>query len=179
MAAGVVLFLALTALAIVAMPPEVLCRRVRRLDPRRWVTLALVVAAATISLFALGFTLQKKPNEPAAALATRPLLAGPTVAASCTLAHTTFASLTRITITAMARRRAPRTIAAGSPFPARTWRITGISSIFLDCRHDLPGLRPAGDDARHASADAAALLVSFFFNAVVLALAVNLLASLL
>lgn len=89
--AGVALFLGLTALVIIAVPPDVLRRRVRQLDPRRWVILALIIAAATTSVFALGFTLQKEPGETMVALVTRLLLAGLTVVASWTVTHTTFA----------------------------------------------------------------------------------------
>lgn len=89
--AGVTLFLVLTVLVIADAPPERVRRRARLLDQRRWVILAIIVVAAGASLLALGFTLQKEPQETAAALATRIILAGLTVIASWTVTHTMFA----------------------------------------------------------------------------------------
>lgn len=89
--AGVTLFLVLTVLVIADASPERVRRRARLLDERRWVILAIIVVAAGASLLALGFTLQKDPHETAAALATRIILAGLTVIASWTLTHTMFA----------------------------------------------------------------------------------------
>ncbi len=89
--AGVMLFLGLTALVIADASPERVRRRARLLDQRRSVILAVIVAAAAVSLLALGFTVQKQPGETALALATRIVLAGLTVVASWTLTHTMFA----------------------------------------------------------------------------------------
>ena len=89
--AGVTLFLVLTVLVIADASPERVRRRARLLDERRWVILAIIVVAAGASLLALGFTLQKEPHETAAVLATRIILAGLTVIASWTLTHTMFA----------------------------------------------------------------------------------------
>ncbi len=88
---GVMLFLGLTALVIADASPERVRRRARLLDQRRSVILAVIVAAAGVSLLALGFTVQKQPGETALALATRIALAGLTVVASWTLTHTMFA----------------------------------------------------------------------------------------
>jgi uncharacterized membrane protein len=60
-------------------------------DPRRWVILAIIVAAATVSLVALGFTLQRAPQETPAALGARLALAGLTVVTSWMLTHVMFA----------------------------------------------------------------------------------------
>jgi len=88
---GVVTFLTLSVLAVADGSPTRLRRRARLLDQRSWVILAMIVAAATVSLLALGFALQKEEGESASAIATRVLIAGLTVAASWTLAHVTFA----------------------------------------------------------------------------------------
>ncbi len=88
---GVALFLGLTALVIADASPERVRRRARLLDQRRSVILAVIVTAAGVSLIALGFTLQKEPGETAVALAIRIILAGLTVIASWTLTHTMFA----------------------------------------------------------------------------------------
>jgi uncharacterized membrane protein len=88
---GVAIFLALTAAVMVGASPERVRARVRQLDPRRWVVLAIIVAAASISLLALGLTLQKEAGETAGALALRLVVTGLTVVASWTLTHTVFA----------------------------------------------------------------------------------------
>ncbi len=88
---GVALFLTITAFIIVGSSPERVRRRARLVDPRRWMILAIIVAAAAVSLVALGFTLQREAHETAAALAARLALAGLTVVASWTVTHTVFA----------------------------------------------------------------------------------------
>jgi uncharacterized membrane protein len=55
------------------------------------VILAIIVAGAGASLVAIGFTLQREAHETAATLAARLALAGLTVAASWTVTHTLFA----------------------------------------------------------------------------------------
>jgi len=88
---GVALFLGITAFIIVGASPERVRQRARLVDPRRWVILAIIVAAAAVSLVALGFTLQPEADETAAALGARLILAGLTVVASWTVTHTLFA----------------------------------------------------------------------------------------
>lgn len=88
---GVALFLTITAFIIVGSSPERVRRRARLVDPRRWMILAIIVAAAAVSLVALGFTLQREAHETATALAARLALAGLTVVASWTVTHTVFA----------------------------------------------------------------------------------------
>ncbi|HET7593865.1 MAG TPA: DUF1345 domain-containing protein [Stellaceae bacterium] len=88
---GAALFLTITAFIIVGSSPERVRRRARLVDPRRWMILAIIVAAAAVSLVALGFTLQREAHETAAALAARLALAGLTVVASWTVTHTVFA----------------------------------------------------------------------------------------
>ena len=88
---GVALYLGATLLIIVGAPPERVRQRARLVDPRRSVILAIIVAAAAASLIALGFTLQREAHEGAAALAARLTLAGLTVVASWTVTHTVFA----------------------------------------------------------------------------------------
>jgi len=88
---GVALFLAITAFIIVGASPERVRQRARLVDPRRWAILAIIVAAAAVSLVALGSTLQREVHETAAALGARLTLAGLTVVASWTVTHTVFA----------------------------------------------------------------------------------------
>ena len=69
--AAVAVFLLLTVAALGRAAPEDVRRRARRLDSRRWVILALVVAAAAISLLALGASFGKAANETGGALTLR------------------------------------------------------------------------------------------------------------
>ena len=87
--AGVAFFLGGTALVMNHITPRLIRRRARRQDPYRWVILTVVVAAAAVSLIALGFMLQQKGGM----LGTgwRILFAGLAVICSWTLTHTMYA----------------------------------------------------------------------------------------
>jgi uncharacterized membrane protein len=175
---GVALFLCLTAFAIIAVAPEQLRRRVRQLDSRRWVILAIIIVAAAISLFALGFTLQKAPNETGAAMAARLGLAGLTVVASWTLAHTTFALHYAHHYYGDGPAPGPADDRGGLAFPGEElpdyWDFLYFSFVV--------GMTCQVSDVQVTSRAMRRLtllhgVLSFFFNTVVLALAVNLLAS--
>lgn len=175
---GVALFLCLTAFVIVAVPPDLLRRRVRQLNSRRWVILAIIIAAATVSLFALGFTLQKAPNETAAAMAARLVLVGLTVVASWTLAHTTFALHYAHHYYGDGPAPGPADDRGGLAFPGEElpdyWDFLYFSFVV--------GMTCQVSDVQVTSRAMRRLtllhgVLSFFFNTVVLALAVNLLAS--
>src|SRR5690348_8912585 len=88
---GVALYLGVVAFIVIGAPPEHVRKRARLVDPRRWIILAIIVAAAGASLIALGFSLQHDAHETAAALAARLTLAGLTVVASWIVTHTVFA----------------------------------------------------------------------------------------
>jgi uncharacterized membrane protein len=88
---GVALYLGVIAFIVVGAPPERVRKRARLVDPRRWIILAIIVAAAGVSLIALGFALQREPHETAAGLAARLTLAGLTVIMSWTVTHAVFA----------------------------------------------------------------------------------------
>ena len=89
--AAVAVFLLLTVAALGRATPEDVRRRARRLDSRRWVILALVVAAAAISLLALGASFGKAANETGGALTLRLTLAALTILASWLLTHSIYA----------------------------------------------------------------------------------------
>lgn len=174
---GVALFLGLCAAVIVGATPDLVRRRARLLDQRRWVILALIVAAAAISLLALGFTLQREPGETAAALATRVILAGLTVVASWTLAHTMFAL--HYAHHYYGDGPAPGDDDRGGlAFPGEQqpdyWDFLYFSFVI--------GMTCQVSDVQVTSRPMRRLalvhgVLAFFFNAVILALAVNLLAS--
>lgn len=175
---GVALFLALTGLAVIAAAPERLRRRARRLDQRRWVILAIIVAAAAVSLFALGFTLQKEPGETALRLTSRLLLAGLTVVASWTLTHTTFALHYAHHYYGDGPAPGADDDRGGLAFPGGGlpdyWDFLYFSFVV--------GMTCQVSDVQVTSGPMRRLtllhgVLSFFFNTVILALAVNLLAS--
>jgi uncharacterized membrane protein len=175
---GVAVFLSLTGLALIGVPPERLRERARRLDPRGWVILALIVAAATISLFALGFMLKKPPNETATGLVWRLLLAAAAVSASWMVAHTTFAL------------HYAHHFYGDGPAPGADDDRGGLAFP----GHDLPdfldflyfslviGMTCQVSDVQVTTRPMRRLsllqgVLSFFFNTIILALAVNLVAS--
>lgn len=176
--AGIAVFLALVALVVVRASPEQVRRRARELDPRGWVITAIIVAAATVSLFALGFTLEKPPNERAIAMATRLVLAGLTVVASWTLAHTTFALHYAHHYYGDRPAAGAQQDRGGLAFPGEEqpdyWDFLYFSFVI--------GMTCQVSDVQVTSRPMRRLtlmhgVLSFFFNTVILALAVNLLAS--
>lgn len=175
--AGVAIFLALTAAVMVGASPERVRARVRQLDPRRWVVLAIIVAAASISLLALGLTLQKEAGETAASLALRLVVTGLTVVASWTLTHTIFAL--HYAHHYYGDVEGPSTADRGGvAFPGTDlpdyWDFLYFAFVI--------GMTCQVSDVQVTSRAMRRLtlmhgVLSFFFNTIVLALAVNLLAS--
>ncbi|HXQ52518.1 MAG TPA: DUF1345 domain-containing protein [Stellaceae bacterium] len=84
---GVAAFLALTVVAIGNGSPERARARARSLDQSTWIISVIIVAAASVSLGALGYVLQKAagPTVP------RLVIAGLAVVASWLLVHAVFA----------------------------------------------------------------------------------------
>jgi uncharacterized membrane protein len=174
---GVAIFLALTASVMVGASPERVRARARQLDPRRWVVLAIIVAAASISLVALGLTLQKGAGETAAALAVRLLVTGLTVVASWTLTHTVFAL--HYAHHYYGDVEGPSTADRGGlAFPGTDlpdyWDFLYFALVIgMTCQ--VSDVQVTSRAMRRLALMHGAL--SFFFNTIVLALAVNLLAS--
>jgi uncharacterized membrane protein len=174
---GVAVFLVLTASVMVGASPERVRARARQLDPRRWVVFAIIVAAASISLVALGLTLQKGAGETAAALAVRLLVTGLTVAASWTLTHTVFAL--HYAHHYYGDVNGPSTADRGGlAFPGTDlpdyWDFLYFALVI--------GMTCQVSDVQVTSRAMRRLalmhgVLSFFFNTIILALAVNLLAS--
>jgi uncharacterized membrane protein len=165
-------------LVVVRAAPDQVRRRAKELDPRGWVITAIVVAAATVSLFALGFTLAKPPNESTVAMATRLLLAGLTVVGSWTLAHTTFAL--HYAHHYYGDRPSPGAPhdRGGLAFPGEEqpdyWDFLYFSFVIgMTCQ--VSDVQVTSRPMRRLTLTHGVL--SFFFNTVILALAVNLLAS--
>jgi uncharacterized membrane protein len=89
--AGVFVYLLLTGLVIAPAGPEQARYYADRQDPRRWIIMLLVIAAAGVSLLALGYSFGKSAHETETTLAVRMTLAALTIVASWTLVHTVFA----------------------------------------------------------------------------------------
>lgn len=176
--ASVAVFLGVIAVAVAGAPPERLRRRAREIDPRAWVLTLIVVVAATVSLFALGFTLQKPPNESTLAMAQRLTLAGLTVMASWVLAHTSFALHYAHHFYGDGPAPGAQDDRGGLAFPGDElpdyWDFVYFSFVV--------GMTCQVSDVQVTSRSMRRLtllhgVLSFVFNTVVLALAVNLLAS--
>jgi len=91
--AGIVLFFVLTFLVVGDGSADGLRRRVGQSDTRLWIILAIVVVAAAASLASLAFVLQKPTGAGAAtgSLAARVVVAGMTLVLSWIFVHTMFA----------------------------------------------------------------------------------------
>jgi uncharacterized membrane protein len=173
---GVVLFLALIALSMAGAQPERLRRRARLIGPGRLVIVAIIIAGAGISLLALGFTLQKVPNESASAMALRLIVAGLAVVASWALTHTTYA-LHYVHHYYDDGPEAGEDDRRGLAFPGRAepdfWDflyyalVIGMTSQVSDVQITSHAMRRV--TLLHS-------VLSFFFNTIILALAVNLVA---
>jgi uncharacterized membrane protein len=175
---GVGIFLGLVAAIVTGVTPERLRRRARDLDPRGSVITVIIVAGATASLFALGFTLQKPPNESAAAMFWRLGLAGVTVAASWAVTHTTMALHYAHHFYGDGPAPGPQDDRGGLAFPGNDepdyWDFLYFSFVI--------GMTCQVSDVQVTSRAMRRLtlvhgVLSFLFNTVILALAVNLLAS--
>lgn len=88
---GVICFLILAGLLIYQSTPGRMRRRAQMEDEGRWVILASIVIGACISLLAIGFMLKDQKGLPASILTLHLGLAGLTVVCSWLLMHTMFA----------------------------------------------------------------------------------------
>jgi len=174
--AGVAFFLGGTALVVNQITPRLMRQRARRQDPYRWVILTVVVAAAAVSLIALGFMLQQKGG----ALGTgwRILLAGLAVICSWTLTHTMYALHYAHLYYGDDPRKRGRQDRGGLNFPDEGapdfWDFLYFSFVVgMTCQ--VSDVQITGRHMRRLTLGHGVL--SFFFNAGILALAVNYIAS--
>jgi uncharacterized membrane protein len=89
--AGALLFLALTVIAVGDNSPERLRRRAGQQDTKFWIILAVIVVAAAASLASLAFVLQKQTDPSGAPLPIRIIVAALTLVISWIFVHTAFA----------------------------------------------------------------------------------------
>ena len=171
---AVVTFLALTAAVVAGATPQIVRARARSVDQRNWVILALLAAASMASLAALGFVLQKSSGPPAPRL----VIAILAVAASWLLVHSVFALHYAHFYYGDDPYREGDDERGGLTFPGTGapdyWDffyysfVVGMTCQVSDVQVTTRGMRRL--TLAHG-------VLSFFFNAGVLALAVNLIAS--
>lgn len=88
---GALLFLVLTVLAVGRATPEKLSNRASQQDSKMWVILALIATAAAASLASLAFVMQKGASAAPTPLLGRILVSSVTIFVSWIFVHTTFA----------------------------------------------------------------------------------------
>lgn len=171
----VALFLGLTAIAIGDSAPGRVRERARNEDEHSWVIFFILVAAASVSLLALGFLVHGTPSASPAATLIRVLLAGLAVVASWVLVHTTFAF--RYAHRFYDARDGGGHHRGGLAFPEETapdyWDFLYFSFVIgMTCQ--VSDVQVTSRSMRRLSL--AHGVLSFLFNTLVLALAVNFLA---
>jgi len=174
---GTGLFLALTALVFAGAPPERVRQRARQQDQRSWVILLIIVVGASISLLALGFTLKRPPHETAIDFALRLALVALTVAASWMLTHTMFALRYAHHFYGDGPAPGAEDDRGGLVFPGNDapdyWDFVYFSYVIgMTCQ--VSDVQISSRAMRRMAL--AHGVLSFFFNTVILSLAINLLA---
>jgi len=175
---AVLLFLAMTALAIGPASPDRLRARARAQDSSRWVIQMLIVLAAVASLTAVIALLKKTDGETVAMLASRITLAGGVVVLSWTAIHTVFAVHYAHAFYGDGPAPGPDD-AGGLLFPGGDpspdfWDFFYFSLVLgMTCQ--VSDVQISGKHMRRLASVHGAL--SFFFNTVILALTINVLVS--
>ncbi len=173
---GVVCFIGLTLVAVGDATPDRLRRRAGQQDSKMWIILAIIVFAAATSLGSLAFVMQKAQDASGPSLGARIAVAGVTVVVSWTFVHTTFAIRYAHYFYGDPEPKGQRR--GGVAFPGIEnpdfWDFVYYSFVV--------GMTCQVSDVQVTSRAMRRLtlahgVVSFFFNAGVLALAVNILAT--
>jgi len=176
--AAVAVFLGLTLLGIAGASLEQIRHRARLQDSTRWIILALLVTAAGVALLALSFAIKKVPDESEFDLVLRLFMAGLTIVASWTLVHTIFALHYAHDFYGDDETRAGLQDRGGLAFPNDDspdyWDFLYFSFVV--------GMTCQVSDVQVTSKVMRRLtlmhgVLSFFFNTIILALAVNVVAS--
>lgn len=174
--AGALLFLVLTFLAVGDAAPERLRRRARQDDTKLWAILAVVAVAAVASLASLAFVLQKGAGSGGPSLVARSVAACLTLILSWLVMHTTFAIRYAHWFYGDGRTKGEHR--GGLAFPGAErpdfWDFLYYAFVV--------GMTCQVSDVQVTSRPMRRLtlahgLLSFFFNAGVLAVAVNILAT--
>ena len=173
-----VVFLLLTFFAVCDATPDRLRSRASLQDSKMWVILAIIVVAAAASLASIALVLQQEKGIPGPPLGDRVAVAGATIVASWVFVHTTFAI--RYAHYFYGDRGDKKGQRAGLAFPG------GEPPDFWDFVYFafVVGMTCQVSDVQVTSRPMRRLtlahgVLAFFFNAGVLALAVNILAAVL
>ena len=174
--AGVLLFLVLTAIVVGDGHPAALRKRASHSDTHLWIILAIVVVAAAASFAALAFVLQKPQGAPTSSLVGRVCVAGATLVLSWGLVHTMFAI--RYAHYFYGDPELDGTPRGGLAFPGKGhpdfWDFMYYAFVVgMTCQ--VSDVQVVSKPMRRLTL--AHGILAFFFNAGVLALAVNILAS--
>jgi len=174
--AGVLLFFALTLSVIGAGDSSGLRKRASLGDTHLWIILGIVVVAAAASLAALAFVLQRPQGAPTSLLVSRVCVAGATLVLSWILVHTMFAI--RYAHYFYGDPEADGTPRGGLGFPGKGhpdfWDFMYYAFVVgMTCQ--VSDVQVLTKPMRRLTL--AHGVLAFFFNAGVLALAVNILAT--
>lgn len=173
---GVLIFFALTLLVMGAGEASVLRKRASLSDTHLWIVLGIVVIAAAASFTALAFVLQKPEGAPTSSLVGRLSVAVGTLVLSWTLVHAMFAI--RYAHYFYGDPEADGTPRGGLAFPGKGhpdfWDFMYYAFVVgMTCQ--VSDVQVLSKPMRRLTL--AHGVLSFFFNAGVLALAVNILAT--
>lgn len=176
---GMLSFLALTWWVMLHAKPDSMYAYARSEDEGRLFILSTITAAACASLLAIGFLLKETKGLPPLELTVHIVLAVVTIVTSWFLVHTIFA-LHYAHFYYQSHSRSPQTPAAGLDFPKTDepdyWDFLYFSFVI--------GMTSQVSDVSVSSAQMRRLsllhgILSFFFNTSLVALSINILASLL
>jgi uncharacterized membrane protein len=173
---GVLIFFALTLFVMGAGEASVLRKRASLSDTHLWIVLGIVVIAAAASFTALAFVLQKPEGAPTSSLVGRVSVAVGTLVLSWTLVHAMFAI--RYAHYFYGDPEADGTPRGGLAFPGKGhpdfWDFMYYAFVVgMTCQ--VSDVQVLSKPMRRLTL--AHGVLSFFFNAGVLALAVNILAT--
>jgi uncharacterized membrane protein len=175
---GAGMFLLLTVLAVGNATPERLRHRASQQDTKFWIILGIIVIAALASLASLAFVLQKQQDASGPPLAARIVVAAITLFVSWVFVHTAFAIHYAHYFYGDPEPKGQRR--GGLKFPQIQnpdfWDFIYYSFVVgMTCQ--VSDVQVTSRAMRHLTL--AHGVLSFFFNAGVLALAVNILATVL
>ena len=176
---GATCFLALAWSMMLGATPQKMQRSAQRQNEGRLAILTLVVIAACISLLAIGFMLKNTKGMPETLLVLHVMLAGATVVCSWLLIHTMFALQYAHDYYRNGDRSASETKDEGLDFPQETqpdyWDFLYFSFVIgMTCQ--VSDVQVTSRSMRQLSLVHGVL--TFFFNTVILALSINIVAGL-
>jgi uncharacterized membrane protein len=177
--AGAALYIALTV-TMMARSPHRLRYRAQIEDASKWAILALMIAATMASLLSIGFVLHDAKTQTSGLAAAHAMLAGGTILLSWGFAHLLFAIHYAHSFYEGAPTGGKDEVAGGLVFPGEKnpdyWDFLYFSFVVgMTCQ--VSDVQVTGRLMRRLTLSHG--IVAFLFNTVILALSINLLASLL